>query len=301
MDDYAEEKHEITAVEFGPCGGYIHPGRICTSTSRFAVRKLHIGLYCGFEPSPHKHDWLPRTPWASRDDFIKTGPFAGWVPEDAFPNRRRAPKKTRRGGWDLSESRRFQFIAEIKRQDAACLHCSTKPFFSDRNTREALVWLQRADRFGLFRDVSDAIGKMKPKPTPENPDWYDRLPEDLRFEVKCRFEDSELQPDHPFSIAFLRLAKKRVGEKFTEAVQRFAVDTLAMPLCRKCNRGRGARLYETENELLQRWADYRFGGNVAAAKLHPEHAYFQFLARLAYDTDLVAQVDVSSRQRRANA
>jgi hypothetical protein len=301
MADHPEERHEITAVGFEPCGEYIAPGLYCTSTRRFAVATLHIGLYCGNSETPHRHDWQPRQPWARRDQFVGDGPYAGWVPDDAFGNRRRPPKKSRRGGWDLSEPRLFQFVLEIARPGAVCLHCNTKPFRGNRNTREALIWLRDADRFGLFVEVNDAINKMIPKPTPDDPTWYDRLPMDLHNEVKWRFDDSTLQPDHPFSVAFLRLAKKHVGSKFTDALQRFAIDTLAIPLCMKCNRGRSARLFESEDELLQRWADFKFGGNIAAARQHPEHRYFELLARLAYDTDLVEQVDAETRQRRRRA
>lgn len=300
MADYQEERHEITAVQFGPCGAFISHGRTCTSTRRFAIRALHIGLYCGNSETPHSHEWRPRMLWAKREDFID-GPFAGWVPADAFPDRHRTPKKVRRGGWDLSEPRRFQFVMEAARTDAACLHCRTKPFRGNRNSREALVWLRDVDRLGLYAEVADAIRKMNPLPAADDPTWYDRLPSDLHNEVRWRFDDAALEADHPFSIAFLQLARKQAGANFTEAVQRFAVDTLAMPLCKKCNRGRGARLFESESELLQRWADYRFGGNLAAAKQHPEHKHFELLARLAYDTDLVAQVESRPRQRRRKA
>src|SRR6202011_120831 len=132
---------------------------------------------------------------------------------------------------------------------------------------------------------------MVPKPTLERPTWYSRLPSDPKSEIMHRFDDSQLRPDHPFSIAFLRAAQKREAKRFTEAVKRFGVDALAMPVCDACNWGRGARLLENRGDLLQRWADYRFQGNVAAAKIHPEHVYFDFLADLAYNTDLVAEVD----------
>jgi hypothetical protein len=147
--------------------------------------------------------------------------------------------------------------------------------------------------------VRDALNKLEPPPKPD--DWYNRLPTDLRLAVSHRFEDSELQPDHVFSLAFLRAAKSAEGSKFTDTIQRFAVDALTVPLCVICNRGRGARLYETESELLQRWADYRFGGDVAAARIHPEFRMFEYLARLAYETNLVADVDAATRQRRRRA
>ena len=295
--DFPIEKHEITAVSFEPCGRWIGPGSTCESTRRFAIRKTHIGLYCGDGEDAHNHPWMKRLPWANREDFQKGGLFEGWVPENAFPDRRRAPKKQRRGGWDISAQRRAQLEIEIARPTAKCMLCRNTWFRGERNSREALLWLREAERRRLYPEVIDAINKMMPKPTRERPNWYDRLPDDLKPEVRWRFDDSRLYPDHPFSIAFLRAAKKRRGAKFTEALQRFSVDTLAMPLCEACNLGRGARLFERPEDLLQRWADHQFQGSVAAARIHPEYRFFAYLAHLAYETDLVAEVDAQMRRR----
>lgn len=174
--------------------------------------------------------------------------------------------------------------------------CSNTWFRGDLDSRTAIVWLKDAERRSLYPEVLDAIKKMVPKPTAEDPTWYSRLPTDLRQMVGRRFKNSRLYPDHPFSIAFLRAAKRRDPGKFSDAVQRFGVDTLAMPLCEECNSGRGARIFESREDLLQRWADYQFQGNVVAAKAHPEYRLFTYLADLAYETDLGLEVDARMRR-----
>jgi len=80
-------------------------------------------------------------------------------------------------------------------------------------------------------------------------------------------------------------------------VQRFGVNALAMPVCDKCNSGRSARLFETRDDILKRWAAYRFQGDVAAARIQPEFPILSYLCKLAYETDLVAEVDAAMRQR----
>ena len=301
MQTDPNEQHQILGIDFPECGARLETETICTSTTRFAVRAPHIGLYCGNVSKPHRHDWLPQLPWANAADFVEPGPFAGWLPADTFPGKRRPAKRPRRGGWDLSAARRWQFFSEIKRPDATCVRCGVRPFRGVPNGVEALRWLRPAGRGGLFGEVVDAINKMMPKPAPGASDWYDRLPADLRYAVRCRMQDAELEPEHAFSIAFLRAAKQREGARFTTAVQNFAVNSLALPLCRMCRRERRARLFESRDELFGRWAEYRFDGNAAAAASHPEYEHVVYLARLAYETDLVERVEDAARQRKRRA
>jgi hypothetical protein len=296
---YPEEKHEIVGPEFEPCAKYVFSGRVCGSKRRFAVRNIHLGLYC---ENGHSLPWPMGKPWASPDELRDLGFFEEWgLPPDAFPSRSRTPQRKRRGGWDLSESRRAQFLVEINRSDARCLLCGNTAFKGERDSIEAILWLQRAERLGLYAEVVDAINRMMPKPTKELPNWYSRLPDDLKFEVLHRFDDSRLLPDHPFPIVFLQAAQKREPNIVTEEVKRFGVDAMAMPACELCNRGRGARISESRADLLQRWADYRFQGVVAAVRAHPEFAYFEVLADLAYNTDIMAEVQAAMRQRPRSA
>jgi hypothetical protein len=300
--DFPEEKHEINAVTFGPCGKYVYPSGVCRSTRRFAIRRQHLGLYCGDNENAHSLPWPTGKQWSAPEELREIGLYETWeLPDEAFADRGRAPKSRRRGGWDISGPRRAQLNVEINRHDARCMICRNTWFRGERDSRAAFEWLRDAERRGLYLEAVDAIKRMVPKPTPEQPNWYTRLPDDPKLEIMHRFDDSQLRPDHPFSIAFLRAAQKRDPKKFTEGVKRFGVDALAMPVCDACNWGRGARLFESREDILQRWAVYRFQGSVAAAKTHPEHVYFEFLADLAYNTDLVAEVDAATRQRRRKA
>jgi hypothetical protein len=297
----SEEIHEVVGREFGPCGGFLLDGGLCSSVRRFAIRRLHIGLYCGLGPQAHKLSWLPNLPWAKPADFVEPGPFAGWVPEGAFPSRRRERKHKRRGGWDFSENVRNEFEVRVRQRDAKCMACKATWFRGERKSTDALAWLRTSERSGLYVEVCDALMKMVPKPTALDPTWYERLPTDLRLEVKYRFDDSRLRAAHPLSLAFLRAVKLREGGDFSAAVQRFGVDGLALPLCDRCSREKGPLVFETRDELLARWAAYRFSGSVAAARSHPDYACFDYLARLAYQTDLVAALTTASHQRERRA
>jgi hypothetical protein len=296
----AEEVHEILGRTFEPCGAYLRDGGRCPSVQRFAIRRFHIGLYCGLGPEAHNVSWLPNLPWAKPRDFVEPGPFAGWIPDGAFPVRR-ARKQKRRSGWELSENVRYEFEVRVHQRDAKCMLCEATWFRGEPNSREALVWLRTFDRSGLYDEVYDALRKMMPKPTALDPVWFDRLPTDLRVETKYRFEDSRLRPEPALSIAFLRAAKLGEGMRFTAEVQRFGVDGLTMPLCDKCNRAQRTLLFETRDDLLAQWAAYRFSGNIAAARLHPDFVHFDYLARLAYETGLAANLATAAGQRERRA
>lgn len=298
--DYPEIKREIVAVAFDPCGKELYPRGTCQSTRRFAVRKQHLGLYCG-GPEVHQKLWPTGKLWESVELLREGGLLEHWGLQGAFPDRGRPAKTRRRGGWDLSNKRRAQIEIEIGRTGTKCLVCRNTWFRGERDSREALIWLRNADRRGLYKDAVDGIATMVPKPTAERPDWFSRLPDDPRLEIGWRFDDSRLRPDHLFNIEFLRAAKKCEGRKFTDEVQRFGVDAMAMPVCDKCNSGRGARLFETPDDVLQRWADYTFGGDVAAARIHPEFPIFSYLMHLAYETNLVVEVEAAMRQRKRRA
>jgi hypothetical protein len=301
MERAAVEVYEIVSREFSPCGAVFPAGERCPSVRRFAVRGLHIGLYCGLGPQAHQIAWLPNLPWAKPSDFVEPGPFAGWIPGGAFAERPRERKRKRHGGWDLSENIRHEFDIRVRQRDAKCVKCEATWFRGERESPEALDWLRAHERSGLWVDVCDALRKMMPKPTALEPVWHHRLPVDIRFEVDCRFDDSRLRPDHALSIAFLRAAKLREGPRFTTEVQRFAVDGMALPLCGKCSRARGALLFATPNELLACWARYRFSGNVAAARSHPDFTHFDYLGRLAFQTDIAAGLSTASHQRERRA
>ncbi len=288
METEPQQVYEIVGLSFEPCGAPLAAGSRCASTRRFAVRRTHIGLYCGGGPQAHHVPWLPSVPWASPSDFVEPGPFAGWVPADAFPVRTRTRKAKRSAGWDCSESIGREFEVRVRQRDAKCLVCDTVWFRGERNSIEALRWLHACEQSGLYAEVADAIGKLMPKPTLLDPAWYDRLPIDLRLEVSYRFDDSCLRPEPALSIGLLRAAKVREGPRFSAAVQRFGVDGLALPACDKCRRAKGALLFETRSELLARWSAYRFAGSVAAASSHPDFDHFEYLAHLAYETDLAA-------------
>ncbi len=300
MEHSAEEIHEIVGRAFEPCGAYLPDGGRCPSVRRFAIRRFHIGLYCGPGAEAHNVSWLPNLPWAKPCDFVEPGPFAGWVPDGAFPARR-ARKQKRRGGWELSENVRHELEVRVRQRDAKCMLCEATWFRGERNSREALVWLRTFDRSGLYDEVYDALCKMMPKPTALDPSWFDRLPTDVRVETKYRFDDSRLRAEPALSVAFLRAAKVREGMRFRAEVQRFGVDGLTMPLCEKCNRTRTAVLFETRDDLLAQWAAYRFSGNIAAARLHPDFVYFDYLAWLAYETDLAATLTTTADQRERRA
>jgi hypothetical protein len=299
MQTVAEEIHEIAGRTFEPCGAPLRGGGRCRSVRRFAIRRLHIGLYCGLGPDAHNVAWLPNLPWAKPSDFVEPGPFAGWVPAGAFPSRRRERK--RGGAWELSENVQHEFEVRVRQRDATCSVCEATWFRGERNSREAVIWLREYERSGLYADVYDAIRKLMPKPAALDLTWCDQLPIDLRFEVNYRFDDSRLRPGHPLSIAFLRAAKLREGARFTAAVQRFAIDGLALPLCDRCNREKGARLFETGSALLARWTSFRFCGNAAAARSHPDYAHFDYLAWLAYETDIAAGLATAAHQRERRA
>jgi hypothetical protein len=301
VQNAAEDVYEIVGRTFPPCGAALAAGGACPSVQRFAVRRLHIGLYCGLGPGAHNLWWLPNLPWAKPSDFAEPGPFGGWIPEGAFPSRRWAGIRKRRGGWDVSERVRHEFDVRVRGRDTRCVSCAATWFRAERDSRDALMWLYEFERFGLYADVADAIRKMMPKPTVLKPAWYERLPIDVRIEVGYRLDDSQLRPGHPLSLSFLRAAKQREGPLFTTAVQRLGIDGLAMPLCDKCNREKGALLFATADELLVQWAAYRFSGSAAAARSHPDFAEFAYLARLAYETDLAASLDGSQRQRERRA
>ena len=299
MEAAAEEIHELAGREFQPCGALAGDAGRCRSVKRFAIRRLHIGLYCGLGPDAHNVAWLPNLPWAKPSDFVEPGPFAGWVPAGAFPSRRRERK--RRGAWELSENVRHEFDVRVRQRDATCSVCEATWFRGERNSREAVIWLRECERSGLYADVYDALRKLMPKPAALDLTWCDQLPIDLRFEVNYRFDDSRLRPGHPLSIAFLRAAKLREGARFTAAVQRFAIDGLALPLCDRCNREKRARLFETSSALLARWTSFRFSGNAAAARSHPDYPYFDYLTWLAYETDIAAGLATASHQRERRA
>ena len=301
VQNAAETVHEIIGRAFPPCGGELPGGERCPSVQRFAVRRLHIGLYCGLGSDAHKLAWLPNLPWAKSSDFVEPGPFAGWLPEGAFPPRRRVEKRKRRGGWDVSDAVRYEFEVRVRERNARCIACAATPFRGDRGSRDALTWLYDFERSGLYAEVADAIRKMMPKPTVAEPAWYERLPADLRIEVGYRLADSRLRLGHPFSLAFLRAAKHREGTRFATQVQRLGIDGLAMPLCDKCNREKGPLLFATADELLTRWAAYRFSGSVAAARSHPDFREFAYLAHLAYETDIAARLENAPRQRERRA
>jgi hypothetical protein len=297
----AETIYEIVGREFAPCGGDRPGGERCPSVRRFAVRRLHIGLYCGQGADAHKLDWLPNLPWAKPSDFVEPGPFAGWLPEGAFPPRRLVEKRKRRGGWDVSDAVRHEFEVRVRERGACCVACAAPWFRGEPATRDALTWLSDFERFGLYAEVADAIRKMMPKPTVAEPAWYERLPADLRIEVGYRLDDSRLRLGHPLSLAFLRAAKHREGAGFTTQVQRLGIDGLAMPLCDKCNREKGALLFATADELLTRWAAYRFSGSIAAARSHPDFGEFAYLAHLAYETEIAARLERAPHQRERRA
>jgi hypothetical protein len=204
----------------------------------------------------------------------------------------------REGEWRISPARRVQLAIEFKRIGAKCMVCGNEPFPAERNSVAALEWLTKADR-AICVDVADAIRKMVPKPRKSNPNWYEQLPEDLRYEVGRRFATSLLIPDHLFSIAFLQAAKRREGKAFTRALQAFGVNALAMPVCELCNSGRGCRLFEEPSDMLGRWADYRFGGNIALARADAEYPLFARLMYLAFETDIAIEVDTKLAQRRS--
>jgi hypothetical protein len=300
VESKVEEGYEIFGRDFARCASALPGGGHCASARRFAVRRLHIGLYCGLGPGAHNLPWLPNLPWAKPSDFIEPGPFAGWLPEGAFPPRREG-KRRRRGGWGLSESVRNEFDVRVRQRDAKCSACEATWFRGERNSRDGLAWLYAFERFGLYAEVADAVRKMIPKPAPGEPAWYDRLPTDLRIEVAYRFDDSRLRLGHPLSLTFLRAAKQHEGVLFSAAVQRVGVDGLAMPLCGKCHREKGALLFPTASELLRHWAAYRFSGNSAAARLHPDYREFEYLVYLAYQTDIAASIGgvTAQRERRA--
>jgi hypothetical protein len=293
----AEAVYEIVGREFPPCGADRPSGERCPSVRRFAIRRLHIGLYCGLDPDAHKFPWLPNLPWAKPSDFVEPGPFAGWLPEGAFPLRRRMEKRKRRGGWDVSDGVLHEFEVRVRERGASCVTCTATWFRGERGSRDALTWLYDFERFGLYAEVADAIRKMMPKPTVAEPAWYERLPADLRIEVGYRLDDSRLRPGHPLSLAFLRAAKHREGTRFTTEVQRFGIDGLAMPLCDKCSREKGVLLFATADELLVRWAAYRFSGSVAVARSHPDFREFAYLAHLAYETEIAARLECAPRHR----
>jgi hypothetical protein len=310
MVDYPKEVHEITAVQFAACGNWTENGP-CPDTRRFAIRRQHLGLFCGAE-FEHAHEWPTGKLWQNAQELKELGIFEDFgIPGDAFGVRTRSSLKKRIGGWDLSPNRRTQVLIEIARSETKCMLCDNTWFRGDRNSRESLKWLLRAEPRRLYPEVVDAVNKMMPKPTPTEPNWFDRLTEDLKAEVRWRFDDSRLVPDHPFSIKFLRAAKLREGRRFTEAVKRFGVDTLAMPLCDACNHGRGARLFENRDDLLKRWAIYQFADRTkkpddaavktaaVSAKNHPEYKYFVYLADLAYESDLAEKVDAATPPRKS--
>jgi hypothetical protein len=301
VQNAAEEVYEIVGRGFAPCGAELATGRPCRSVQRFAIRRFHIGLYCGPGPDAHNVSWLPNLPWAKPSDFVEPGPFAGWLPEGAFPPRRREGKRKRRRGWDLTDNLRNEFEVRVRQRDAKCVKCQATWFRGERDSRDGLAWLHEFERFGLYADVADAIRKMMPKPTALDPAWFERLPTDLRIGVGYRFDDSRLRPGHPLSLAFLRAAKQRDGLRFSAEVQRLGVDGLAMPLCDKCNREKGAVLFEVPDDLLTQWAAYRFGGNRVAARSHPDYREFEYLVRLAYETDIAASLDAAPRQRERRA
>jgi hypothetical protein len=296
--EFRTETHEIVGFEFEPCGKWIGPGRACMSTRRFAVRRQHIGLYCG-AAEPHQHEWPLRGGyWASREDFDEDELLAGWVPPGAFADRTAMARKKRAKSWQISPSRRAVLQVELSRADTECMLCENRWYRGERDSVDALRWLKKAELRGLYREVEDAVSRMVPKPTRQRPNWYSRLPDDLRYEVGRRFDLSRLHPDHPFWVEFLRAAKKRVGKRFTRALQRYAVDSLAMPLCERCSLGRGARLFERPEDVLQRWAKYRFRGDVDRAKADAEHLLFEYLVHLAYETDIAETLGPPKRQRR---
>jgi cytochrome c5 len=299
MPDLPADVHEIVGIPFEPCGAPIGAGAACPSTRRFAIRRLHIGLYCGSGPGAHNLPWYAGLPWAKPADFVESGPFAGWLPKGAFPARRRRVTK-RRGAWELTDSARNEFEIRIRRADAACSVCAATWYRGEPNSGAALDWLKTHERNGLFAEVVDAISKMMPKPTPRDPSWYERLPDDLRAEVTFRFDDSRLRAGWALSTAALRAAAQHEGRRFSAAVRRFAVDGLVLPSCQRCHRSSGVLLFESRAALLERWAAYRFSGSIAAARLHPDYAHFDYLAQLAYETEIFAAIPgPHQRERRA--
>jgi hypothetical protein len=294
---FPSESHEITAVTFEPCGKWLTSSSSCSSTRRFAIRNQNLGLYCGAEQQ-HYHPWPDGRPWAVTADFSVGGAFEGWVPEGAFPPRGQKARPKREGEWRISPARRAQLEIEMKRPGAKCMVCDKEPFPGDINSVPALLWLRTADRH-IAADVDDAIRRMMPKPRKSNPNWYDRLQDDLRYEVGRRFFMSRLVPDHPFSVAFLKAAKRREERGFTRALQSFGVNSMAMPVCELCNFGRGARLFEAPEDMERRWAEYRFRGNAALMRADAEYPLFARLMSLAYETDLAFEVDAQLAQRRS--
>jgi hypothetical protein len=269
-------RFELTYAQWPRCGD-LSNGIACNSTRRFAARPgIHIGLFC---EAWHPKKWAPGVDWMGASEFAPGGPLHGAVPPNAFPTRRRSSKR-REKRFAISEPRRAQFYIARARKDAFCILCRAPWFAGNEKSREAAVWLQRFELSALFARVKAAWATLIPPPT--RTDWFDRLPEDLQLEIRYRLEDSELQPDHAFSVRLLRNIEKRLGRPLDEPLRRFAVDGMIFPVCKKCNRGRGDRLVETEEELLTRYAHQYFAGSIANATGHPDYRHFQVLAFYAY-------------------
>ncbi len=238
------------------------PCTICGSSRRFLRdRGPHIGSFCS---EGHRDgDWL------GNEHFREGGSHYGLLPPEDFDTRRHR------------RSKKFQIVEHLQvevRQADRCFLCNTVKFEGVRNAVTVKQWLQ-TERPALWNRVVDQL--MQPGlayyivprhwPTEIRPERHNELSQEL--------DKSQIECDHLIPVKLLELLETTISR----ALFTFGARRLAVPLCKKCNRGRTLATFESSARLLARWISYYFDGNETAARADPRFANVEKLISAAHE------------------
>jgi hypothetical protein len=250
-DDYGREYSDFEFEEgFEPCDSVEWPLRIaCGSTSRvarFFPAGPRVGFLCG---QGHKVKWDGRGLWIPLDVFGKDGQYAGMIPEELVPARKRAGLTT-----TLKISNAAAYRARVAE---ACSVCDCPPFH-DKPLRIQLLVIAEHKKF-LYHDIERYIRSMI-EARVYTDDWFRCLPEDLQAEVRLAAAQSKIEADHGIPRKILQA----LWLDLSTQERSVATNALAFPMCGFCNKGKRSFLDSTD-VIVKRFAKVRHNGIEAAA------------------------------------
>jgi len=199
--------------------------------------------------------------YRKKDDFRGRGRYAGTFSALAVPPNiaRNAPERRLNAG----DRRRAEVLEDAER----CALCGTppaehpyRPDAGVRTDRDVWSWLQRW-RPSLYRELSEAVAILGRREQVTFANWRLKIPAQLRERVVRELDDSALETDLLVPPAVLA----RLTGSLTLRELDFAVKSLLLALCRRCNSGRW-RAPKSREDYLREYVLALHGGDERLAR-----------------------------------
>ena len=226
------------------------------------------------------HNSLGSGIWLGREHFQEGGDRFGQLPPEDFDK-----KKVKR-------AKKVMLVEHLQvelRAEESCFFCKTPAFKEPRQANTVRNWLQkyRVSMYARLQErfrANDGTDMVKfPHAWPEilkekHADFYAEINQELTF--------STIEADHLVQAKYIELMSTEAYPELTEPMLEYGGRELGVPTCQKCNRGRHLAGQETPERIMQLWAEYKFDGNIAAAKADPRYRVIELLGMVAYAIEL---------------